>query len=191
VCQAEGSPRARCAACARERLPVAQVAAEVAFEGEVATWIRRFKYPAPGLGGLDPRPQALCSALLADAARRVAAPAPSLLVPVPMHPRRLRERGFHPAGVLARALSRAMRIPADPRALRAARATASQTGLDRRARRANVRAAFDARPGFSSPICVALVDDVVTTGATLAECARALRRAGARHVVGICVARTI
>jgi predicted amidophosphoribosyltransferase len=69
--------------------------------------------------------------------------------------------------------------------------TASQTGLDRRARRRNVRAAFEASAGLRGVACVALVDDVVTTGATLAECARALRRAGVRSVVAVCAARTL
>jgi ComF family protein len=181
----------RCPACEAERGPLAQVAAEVAFAGEAAEWIRRFKYPAAGLAGLDARPAALAAALLADAARRLAGPEVGLVVPVPIHARRLRERGFHPAGELSRALARSLGVPADPRALAQLRATASQTGLDRRARRRNVRGAFAARAGLRVPRCVALVDDVVTTGATLAEAARALRRAGARRVVAVCVARTL
>jgi ComF family protein len=192
VCQGPAAARGeRCAACRSERVPLAQIAAEVAFAGEAADWIRRFKYPGHGLAGLDPRPGALAGALLADAARRLDGPAPQLVVPVPIHLRRLRERGFHPAGELARALGRALGIPADPGALVQRRPTASQTGLDRRARRRNVRDAFAARAGFRAPACVALVDDVVTTGATLAEAARPLRRAGARRVVAVCVARTV
>jgi len=68
------------------------------------------------------------------------------------------------------------------------RDTPSQTGLDRRARRRNVRGAFAPRRQVA-PL-VWLVDDVVTTGSTLAEAARALRRAGATHVVGVCAAYT-
>ena len=192
VCQS--APRAAgdlCSACEVERGPLAEVAAEVAFDGEAAEWIRRFKYPAAGWAGLDARPVALATALLADAARRLAEPEIGLVAPVPIHASRLRERGFHPAGELARSLARALGVPADPRALAQLRATASQTGLDRRARRRNVRGAFAVRAGLRLPRCVALVDDVVTTGATLAEAARVLRRAGAQRVVAVCVARTL
>ena len=191
LCQGPLGAGLRCSACRDERAPLAQIAAEVAFAGEVAGWIRRYKYPAAGLAGLDPRPAALAAALLADAARRLAAPGFELIVPVPIHAQRLRQRGFHPAGELARGLARALGVPAELRALAQLRATASQTGLDRRARRRNVRGAFLARPGLRLPRCVALVDDVVTTGATLAEAARALRHAGARRVVAVCVARTV
>ena len=191
LCQGPLDAGERCAACRDERAPLAQIAAEVAFGGEAAGWIRRYKYPAAGLAGLDPRPAALAAALLADAVRRLAGPGFELIVPVPIHAQRLRQRGFHPAGELARGLARTLGVPADLRALAQLRATASQTGLDRRARRRNVRGAFAARAGLRVPRCVALVDDVVTTGATLGEAARALRRAGARRVVAVCVARTV
>jgi predicted amidophosphoribosyltransferase len=71
------------------------------------------------------------------------------------------------------------------------RDTPSQTGLDRRARARNVAGAFRVRRGARIPPRVWLVDDVVTTGATLAEAARVLRRAGARQVAAICAARTL
>ncbi len=179
-----------CGGCAHERLPLAQIAAEVAFAGEIARWVHAFKYPTGGLAGLDPRPGAALGALVADAARRLAGPAPAFVAPVPMHPTRLRERGFHPAGELARAVAAALGTRIDRDALRQLRSTASQTGLDRRARRRNVEGAFAARTGLRGVACVALVDDVVTTGATLGECARALRRAGVRSVVAVCAART-
>jgi predicted amidophosphoribosyltransferase len=108
-----------------------------------------------------------------------------------MHPRKRRERGFHPAGELARTVATALGARVEWRALRQIRVTMSQTGLDRRARRRNVRGAFEASATLHGVACVALVDDVVTTGATLAECGRALRRAGVRSVMAVCAARTL
>jgi ComF family protein len=152
----------------------------------VETWIHRFKYPAPGLAGLDPAPLAAVRSLVREAARRAPGPAPDLVVPVPMHPRRLRARGFSPAALLARAVARERGACLDCVALGRLRDTPSQTGLSREARRRNVRDAFRARRRL--PPRVWLVDDVVTTGATLGEAARALRAGGARHVVGVCAA---
>ena len=126
--------------------------------------------------------------LCLEAGARAPTPGPDLVVPVPLHPRRLRARGFNPATLMARSLARDLRVRLDPVALGRVRDTPSQTGLDRRARRRNVRSAFVAR--VRVPPRIWLVDDVVTTGSTLGEAARALRRAGARSVVGICAART-
>ncbi|HSE04620.1 MAG TPA: ComF family protein [Methylomirabilota bacterium] len=117
---------------------------------------------------------------------------PDLLVPVPLHPRRERERGFNQATLLARRLGRAWGCPVRGDVLIRAVATPSQTELDAAARRANVRRAFRLR----RPACVAgrhvvLVDDVLTTGATLSECARCLREAGAALVGVLTVARVV
>jgi ComF family protein len=161
--------------------------AAVDYSGAAEEWIRRFKYPRRGLAGLDPAALAVARSL----ARRAAARAPDrsdLVVPVPLHPRRLRARGFNPACELARDVARAARIPLAPTALVRLRDTPSQTGLDRPARARNVRDAFVARVPIPSRVW--LVDDVVTTGATLSEAARALRRAGARHITAVCAART-
>ena len=161
--------------------------AAVAYRGAAEAWIRRFKYPRPGLAGLDPAARAVARGL----ARRAALRAPGcadLVVPVPLHPRRLHVRGFNPANALARDVAGQVGAPLAPTALRRLRETRSQTGLDRRARARNVRGAFAA--SRSLPPCVWLVDDVVTTGATLSEAARALRRAGARRIVAVCAAHT-
>jgi ComF family protein len=153
--------------------------------------VHRFKYPARGFADLDPRPAAALGALACDAAWRLVAATPTCLVPVPIHAARRRERGFHPAAELARSIGATLRVPVDAGGLVAIRATESQTGLDRFARRRNVSGAFAVGSRPLRGACVALVDDVVTTGATLAECARVLRRAGVRRVVAVCAARTL
>lgn len=113
---------------------------------------------------------------------------PPLLVPVPLHAARLRQRGYDQALELARPLGRALGRPVRADGLRRLRATASQTTLGAAARRVNVRGAFAAAPG-PWPECVALVDDVMTTGATLGDCARALRQAGVVRIEAWVVAR--
>lgn len=181
----------RCAACAAEGGSLAACVAEAAFAGAAVDWVRRFKYPRAGLAGLDPGPEAVAVWLVRAAARRLPpGPSPERVVPVPLHPQRLRARGFHPAGILARAVADVLGVRADATLLRRVRDTPSQTGLGRAERRRNVAGAFRLRTGASSPRRVCLVDDVVTTGSTLREAARVLRRAGARRVVAVCVART-
>ena len=162
--------------------------AAVAYAGEVTAWMQRFKYPGSGFSRLDSVPIGILQDLISEAAHSVIGPPPELVVPVPLHPKRLRARGFNPAALLSRAVARAAASRAGPRALRRIRDTPSQTGLDRAARQRNVAGAFVCRR--PAPRTVWLVDDVVTTGATLTECARVLRRQGTQHVVAVCVART-
>lgn len=114
-----------------------------------------------------------------------------LLVPVPASPDRVRERGYDQAALLAQEAARRLRLPAI-RAVERTRATTAQFDLDRAARAANLGGAFRAVPGRQPAIVgrwVVLVDDVVTTGATLAACAVALLDAGAAAVSGVAVAR--
>ena len=109
-------------------------------------------------------------------------PKPGLLLPVPLHTGRLRRRGYNQALELAKPLARALAVPLRHDLLRRQRATEAQTDLDAVARRRNVRGAFAVREGIALPAHVAILDDVMTTGATLAECTRVLKRAGARRV---------
>ncbi len=127
--------------------------------------------------------------LLAAAVRsRAREDQPQALLPVPLHIARHRERGFNQACELARPVSRLLRIPVDDRLCRRMRNTADQTGLLAGQRRKNLRRAFAVvRP--SPWIHVALIDDVVTTGSTTGELARALKRAGAERVEVWAVAR--
>lgn len=106
---------------------------------------------------------------------------PQLLLTVPLHRQRLRRRGYNQALELARPLARAFGLPLRHDVLQRIRATAAQTELDAPTRRRNVRGAFVLREA-GLPAHVAILDDVMTTGATLAECARVLRRAGVQRV---------
>lgn len=182
-------PWPRCPACLHTASPLEACLAAAPFTGEVADIVHRFKYPAPGILGLDPGPKALLRQLVAEAAAR-APTRPELVLPVPLHRARLRERGFNPAALLARPLARALAVGFDPVALVRVRDTPSQTGLDRRARRRNVAGAFRLR-ARELPRSIWLVDDVVTTGATLEAVARTLRRGGAERVIALCAARTL
>jgi ComF family protein len=128
------------------------------------------------------------SALLADAVRERGDPLPALLLPVPLHSARLRERGHNQSLEIARHLGRALGLPVRHDLLARTRATAAQSGLDRRTRRQNVRGAF-ASTGAILPDRVALVDDVLTTGATVSELARVLKDAGVAHVAVWTLAR--
>jgi ComF family protein len=107
---------------------------------------------------------------------------PQLLLAVPLHRNRLRSRGYNQALELGRGLSRQLGIPLHATALRRVHRTQAQTELDAVSRRRNVRNAFMLDSRIALPMHVAVVDDVMTTGATLAECARVLKRAGVARV---------
>lgn len=109
-------------------------------------------------------------------------PRPDAIVPVPLHRSRLRQRGYDQALELARPLASALEIPLLDTALFRALATHPQSRLDAADRRYNLEDAFDVRPGIDLPAHLVLVDDVMTTGATLHSAARTLYRAGAVRV---------
>ena len=115
-----------------------------------------------------------------------------LLVPVPLHWTRLLRRRYNQAALLAYAIRGAGGPPVAPDALRRRRRTASQGNFGADGRRRNVRHAFDLKPGISvRGLKIVLVDDVLTTGATVEECARVLKRGGALRVDVITLARTL
>lgn len=112
-----------------------------------------------------------------------------LAVPVPLHPARERDRGFNQAGLLADILSRRMSIKVKP-VLERIRYTTTQTAFDRAERMENLRDAFRLRKNADvRGLRVLLVDDVLTTGSTLSECARILKGAGAQSVYAVTAAR--
>jgi ComF family protein len=120
-----------------------------------------------------------------------------LIVPVPLHPSRRRERGFNQSELLAAGLVRALakrNAGSNPQLSKSSlcrkRATTPQTGLSVSARRENLRGAFEVvNTEVIRGRVIVLVDDVMTTGATLSACARALKRAGAGKVMGLTLAR--
>jgi ComF family protein len=121
-------------------------------------------------------------------------PADAIIVPVPLHRWRLWRRRYNQSAMLAIALSRARGMVYAPDLLIRKRATASQAGQNARDRRRNVRGAFDVRSHRAAELAdrhVLLIDDVMTTGATVRECARALKRAGAATVTVAVVARAV
>lgn len=177
-----------CAACAtsvtRAGPQPASDHAVFDYGGAVTTAIARFKYAGR-------------SDLAARFAQVVAAEALAardeldLVIPVPLHPKRLVERGFDQAALLAIPIARSWRLACAPRALLRTRPTPPQASLDRAARSANVADAFEcAMPEKVRGRSVLLVDDVRTTGATLASCADVLGRAGAREVRTLVLAHT-
>ncbi len=178
------SPGHHCAAC-RERLPYFDVArAATAYDGVAATALQLFKYQ---------RKRAL--------ARPLAALLDPLLpawgdvdgvAPVPLHAERLREREFNQALALAQAVCRTRRWPLWWDLLERTRATPAQVGLDAVERRRNVAKAFAVRrPERVDGKRVLLLDDVLTTGSTVNECARTLKRAGAASVAVLTIARQV
>ena len=113
-----------------------------------------------------------------------------VLVPVPVHAERLRERGYNQAALLARELSRLAGLPAREALVRV-RPTTKQHRLNRSARLANLRGAFAVAPGIAVPRTAILVDDILTTSATLEACASVLADAGCEAAYGFAVAREV
>jgi predicted amidophosphoribosyltransferase len=149
--------------------PPARDAAATLFQGPVADAIRRFKYA----NRRDALPS--LAALLVEAAAAYAGRVDAV-VPMPLHPRKLRERGCNPSALLARPVAAALSVPLRTRWLTRARATRNQAGLSRDDRLHNLLGAFSARP--VPPQRLLLIDDVRTTGATLAEATKTLRARG-------------
>jgi ComF family protein len=187
VCPHCGRPQrsdGSCPQCRHAQRPreIDGVRSAVIFEGPLRQAIHHLKY-----NGRSSLAEPLGSFL---SARWQAGPLPAdLIVPVPLHKARLRERGYNQSTLLARQLSRASGLPLIEETLTRIRATAPQITLNAAEREANVRDAFEARADLARGRRVLLVDDVCTTGATLAASSRALKAAGATSVWALTLAR--
>lgn len=187
------SPEPRCGLCRRMEPPFARATAYGSYEGGLRELLHLLKYeqvrPAANvLGRMLNEAVAVLEPSFADA--------PVLVVPVPLHRDKLRQRGFNQSELIARAAlkirGRDGRLSLHADVLRRRRPTESQTGLTRHQRRENIRGAFAVvEPDKVAGQEILLVDDVFTTGTTLSECARVLRRAGASKVWVATVARTL
>jgi ComF family protein len=175
MCAALVPEAVRCGECQREPRPFARTIAGAWFQPPIDQLVRDMKY-RPRLDLV-----ANLADLLGDAVAAHGHPLPEVLVPVPLHVARLRQRGLNPALEIARHLARRFGIPIDRHCAARIRATEPQARLAQTQRRTNVRGAF----ACGSPLPhgrIAVIDDVMSTGSTAGELAQCLRRAGALEV---------
>ena len=180
----EGDAAARCGACLAEPPAFVRARSPFAYGGPSRTLVLALKHGR----------RLHLARMMARAMLRVAGdlPADAVIVPVPSHPLRLWQRGFNQAAAIARQVARQSSRPLAVDVLTRVRATPSTKGLTRRARQKNVEGAFRvAHPDQVAGRTVILVDDVMTTGATVQACATRLLRAGARHVEVLTYARAL
>jgi len=173
-----------CGSCIKKRPPFVMARSIYAYEGKVRVAVHELKYKwavmlGPFLGGVMAEALEGCD-FTAD-----------MLVPVPLHKKKLRKRGFNQSVVLASNISTRFSLELNITNLVRVRPTPSQVGLTGEQRRANMAGAFMVRDAeIFKGKGIILVDDVFTTGATVAECAKVLKRAGARVAV-ITLARVV
>jgi ComF family protein len=170
-----------CGECQKDPPPFTRARAAAIYDGPAAQAVKRFKFGGkmaylPVMQAWLQRP--LCLELVADA---------DLIAPVPLHPRRIRQRGFNQALLLAHAFPE---VPLGREVVVRVRHTVPQVELKPKERRDNVKGAFVVpNPALVKGKNVLLLDDVFTTGATVRECAKVLLKSGARRVDVLTVAR--
>ena len=181
----EGGMDHLCGSCLSHPPPFDAARAAFLFQGTVRELIHRYKYNRH-IQLRRPLGLLLAEMLAPDVTKWEA----DLLLPVPLHRRRLRKRGFNQAALLVELLAREWRLPLERHLLQRVRWTEPQVNLPAPARPGNVKGAFALKSGAEvSGKRIILVDDVFTTGSTIAECSRVLKRAGATAVFAVTLAR--
>jgi ComF family protein len=165
-----------CGECLQREPPFGIAAVPFVYAAPLDQLVTRLKFAGSLAAGR------VLSELWIEALRVAPPPLPQALMPVPLHAQRLRERGYNQALELARPLAQTLAIALHENVLVRTRATAAQSNLDAPERQRNLRGAFAVVAGAALPAHVAIIDDVMTTGATLRECARTLLHAGAARV---------
>ncbi len=170
------APAPLCGECLQHEPPFTAACAPFVYGHPLDLLLTRLKFGRSLAAGR------VLSELWIEALRESPPALPQVLIPVPLHAGRLRERGYNQTLELAKPLARILDLPLHGDVLVRARATLAQSNLDAKKRRQNLRGAFHIVENAALPAHVAVVDDVMTTGATLRECARTLRRAGIARV---------
>lgn len=173
----------RCRRCDTEHFTAARACG--AYEGALRASVLALKR--------EPHVAMRLAQILFEAKEREPLRSATRIVPVPLHPERLRERGFNQAAMLAEALARLARLPFDEWSLiRITHTAKHRAGMDALARRESVEDAFEVRrPRLVENERILLIDDVYTSGATVSACADVLKRAGAQDVFVLTVARPV
>ncbi|MHB1296007.1 MAG: double zinc ribbon domain-containing protein [Anaerolineae bacterium] len=187
ICPHCGAPRmaaGRCRACRQGPSSLDGMRSVAWHRPPLSEAVHALKYE--GMRVLADSLAALMAACWQDQALPV-----DVLIPLPLHPARERRRGYNQSALLARALGRTLHLPVEERWVVRARDTRAQVGLSRTARRENVAGAFAAQGNAAAGRRVLLIDDVMTTGATLEACAEALRQAGAVEVWALTLTRAV
>lgn len=180
------SPDHLCGDCLLSASPIDAARSSTSYTGVVRDRIHQLKFGcrlewAPALADL-----------MARTAEREGLTSVQMLIPVPLHAKRLKERGFNQSGILSRVLGKRLGIPCRHDVLERRNRTQPQTRLSREERLTNVRGAFHvSQPSAVTGQRILLIDDVFTTGTTLGECARMLKAEGAEEVRALTVARTL
>lgn len=169
-------PAPLCGECLHDAPPFTAAFASFLYAAPLDQLVTRLKFGGNLAAGR------VLSELWIDALNTASPARPDALIPVPLHAERLRERGYNQALELARPLASAFGMVLRDDVLVRTRATSAQSNLDSAERHRNLRGAFNIVSGTVLPAHVALIDDVMTTGATLRECARTLLRAGVARV---------
>ena len=172
-----------CGNCLQQPPPFSCIYAAGRYQGGFSDAINRLKYRNQ-LSLAAPLGRRLAAALSGIGAES----RPEVVIPVPLHPSRLRQRGYNQAMELSRSVGRAFNCPIAPLLLQRVRHTPPQQGLSAAERRGNLRNAFRLTRSVHNQV-ILLIDDVMTTGETVRECSRALRNGGAAEVMVAVVAR--